>query len=372
MRVVIAGGGTAGHVYPALALAGELRERGVEVSFLGTATGVEARLVPAAGFGLLTIRATPFLRGLSPAKLLAPIAALRAIPACRREVAGAGAVVGMGGYVSVPAVLAAARERVPRVLHEQNAVPGLANRALSLAAERVALGFADARDGFPRRVRPRTAVTGNPVREDVLRVPERREALAKQARTELGLDERRRTVVIFGGSQGALHVDRAAAGACRLLRSRSDLQVVLITGPAHLEVTQRGLPAPGGGLIVRAVGYLDRMDMVYACADLVVSRAGASSVAEVSACGLPALLIPYPYATDGHQEANARALQRAGGASLLLDEQVNAESLAERIESLVDHEERLEAMAAASAAFGRPDAAVRLADLVLAAAEARP
>jgi UDP-N-acetylglucosamine--N-acetylmuramyl-(pentapeptide) pyrophosphoryl-undecaprenol N-acetylglucosamine transferase len=371
VRVVIAGGGTAGHVYPALALAGVLRDRGVEVSFLGTERGLEARLVPRAGFDFTPVPARPFPRGLSPAKLATLATALRAVPACRRRVAGAGVVVGMGGYVSVPAVLAAVRERVPRILHEQNAVPGLANRALSLLAASVALGFADARDAFPGRVRPRTVVTGNPVREDVLRVTENREALAKEARAELGLDEGRRTVVIFGGSQGALYVNRAAAGACRLLRSRADLQIVLLTGTGHLGVTVRGLPVGGGGLIVRPVGYLDRMDLAYACADLVVSRAGASSIAEVTACGLPALLVPYPHATDGHQEANARALQRAGGASILPDDQVTAESLAERIESLVDHDERLRAMAAASGAFGRPDAAGRLADLALAAAPGR-
>jgi UDP-N-acetylglucosamine--N-acetylmuramyl-(pentapeptide) pyrophosphoryl-undecaprenol N-acetylglucosamine transferase len=268
----------------------------------------------------------------------------------------------MGGYVSVPAVLAARREGVPVVLHEQNAVPGLANRVLSIPARRVAASFADAVIRFPRWARSKTTVTGNPVRASIQRVPLEREALAKEGRREFDLDDDRRTVVIFGGSQGALHIDRAAAGACRLLADRKELQIVLITGPQHLEVTRRGLDATGD-IFVRTLGYVERMDLAYACADLVISRSGATTVAELTVCGLPALLIPYPYATGGHQEANARAVQRAGGASVLLDQQLSAETLADRIESLIEHEERLRAMAERSAAFGRPEAAGLLADL---------
>jgi UDP-N-acetylglucosamine--N-acetylmuramyl-(pentapeptide) pyrophosphoryl-undecaprenol N-acetylglucosamine transferase len=365
LRVVVAGGGTAGHVFPGLALARALKERGHEVSFAGTERGLEARLVPAAGFEFHVVEASPFVRRLSVAALRAPIVALRAVRRSRDLVSGADVVVGMGGYVSVPAVVGARRLRIPAVLHEQNAVPGLANRVLSRVASSVGLSFAAAASLFPRSVHGRLVVTGNPVREEILRVPADRAALSKEGRRELGLEEGRRTVVIFGGSQGALHVDRAAAGACRLLQARADLQVLLIAGPAHLDLVRRALPAmPGTAILVRAVGYLDRMDLAYACADLVVARAGATTIAELTAVGLPALLIPYPYATGRHQEANARALQRAGGASVLLDDQLTAETLAGRIESLIDHDERLRAMSERSRAFGRPDAADRLADLV--------
>jgi UDP-N-acetylglucosamine--N-acetylmuramyl-(pentapeptide) pyrophosphoryl-undecaprenol N-acetylglucosamine transferase len=269
----------------------------------------------------------------------------------------------MGGYVSVPAVLAARRERIPVALHEQNAVPGLANRALAGRAAAVGVSFPESAQRFRTRPGRTVSVTGNPVRRQILQVRERREELAAEARRELELEPGRRTVIVFGGSQGALHIDRAVAGVSRLLADRGDVQIVLITGPAHLEEVRRGL-VTDGRLIVRPLGYLDRMELAYACADLVVSRAGATTVAEVTACGLPALLIPYPHATGRHQEANARAVQRAGGASVLPDEQVSAQTLAERIDGLVGHEERLRAMAASSVAFGRPDAAERLADLV--------
>lgn len=368
MKVLLAGGGTAGHVFPALALARRLADHhGAEVTFAGTATGQEAGLVPAAGFPFVEIEARPLVRKVSVGALRAPITALGSVRRVRPLVEDADVVVGMGGFVSVPAVIAGSRAHRAVVIHEQNAVPGLANRALSRMARTVALSFAEAAHAFPRRTR--RVVTGNPIREAIASVGAERGSLAKIARKELELEEGRRTVVIFGGSQGALHIDRAAVGACGILRDRGDLQVVLLTGPAHHEAMVRGLPADGA-LVVRALPFLDRMELAYAVADLVVSRAGATTIAEVTACGLPSLLIPYPYATARHQEANARAVQRAGGASVLLDDQLTPEELADRIDALVGHEERLRAMAGRAAAWGRPDAAERLAEVVLDAAGA--
>ncbi len=366
MRVLVAGGGTAGHVFPALAVARRLADlHGAEVRFAGTAAGQEARLVPAAGFELVEVQARPLLRRASLGALRAPFAALSSVRRCRPLVRECDVVLGMGGYVSAPPVIAAWRERKPIVLHEQNAVPGLANRLLSRVASVTALSFAEAARGLPRRAR--TEVTGNPIRESIAAVPTERDGLAKEAHVQLDLDPERKTVVIFGGSQGALHIDRAAAGVCHLLRDRGDLQVLLLTGPAHHESVSRGLPE-GGALRVRALPFLDRMDLAYAVAGLVVSRAGATTVAEVTACGIPSVLIPYPYATAGHQEANARAVQQAGGASVLLDDQLTAEALAERIESLVDHDERLAAMSERASAWAHPDAAERVAELVVRAA----
>ena len=369
MRFVVAGGGTAGHVFPGLALARALSGRGHEVSFVGTARGLEARLVPEAGFEFSAVPAQPLVRSVSMGALRAPFVAFRSIQLCRPVVHGCHAVIGMGGYVSVSTVLAARRERVPAVIHEQNAVPGLANRVLSRVSKAVALSFPDARAGFPRRTR--TRLTGNPVREEILGVRANRAALAKESIEELNLEEGRRTVVMFGGSQGALAIDRAALGACRLLARRKDLQVVLITGAAHLDEIRRAAPSTGNGLLVRIIGYLERMELAYAVADLVVARAGATTVSELSVCGVPALLVPYPHATRKHQEANARSMQRAGGASVLLDDQLSPDTLRSRLEALIDHDERLRAMAARSEEFGRPDAAARMADLVEEVGEAR-
>jgi len=369
VRILIAGGGTAGHVFPAIAVARRLvDDHAADVEFLGTAGGQESRLVPAAGFALIEMEAKPLLRKASLATLRAPFVAFGSMRRCRPLVQEADAVLGMGGYVSAPPVVAARRSGTPVVLHEQNAIPGLANKWCSRFARTTAVAFAEAESRLPRGAR--VEITGNPIREVIAAVPAGREGLAKEAHAELDLDPERRTVVIFGGSQGALHLDRAAVGACTLLRDRGDLQVLLLTGPAHHETTVRGLP-PDAALLVRALPFLDRMELAYAAADLVVSRAGATTIAEVAACGVPSVLVPYPYATANHQEANARALQRAGGASVVLDDQLTAELLAERIESLLDHDERLRAMSGAASAWARPDAAAVVAGLVVRAAEER-
>jgi UDP-N-acetylglucosamine--N-acetylmuramyl-(pentapeptide) pyrophosphoryl-undecaprenol N-acetylglucosamine transferase len=361
MRVVVGTGGTAGHVFPALATAERLRDRlGAEVVFVGRTDGQESHLVPAAGFPLVTVEALPFRRTLSLTTLRAPVAALRAARRCRAVVRGTDVVVGMGGYVSVPVSLAARREQVPLLLHEQNAVAGLANRVAARWARLVALSFVDAGRRLPRRVR--TAVTGNPVRDSIVRVAEDRAALAAEAAGVLGLEPGRRTVVIFGGSQGALRLNRAGLGLCRILGGRSDLQVLLLTGPLHHDAVRAELPSTEG-LLVRTVPFLDRMELAYAVADLAMARAGATTVAELAVSGVPAILVPYPYATGRHQDANARAVERAGGAVVLLDDAATGGTVAERVVSLVDDRGRLLRMGRATRRFGRPDAADALADL---------
>ena len=359
-RVIVAAGGTGGHLFPGLALAAALTDRGKEVAFVGTERGLESSVVPSAGYEFHAVPLEPFVRKLSLEMLRGPAASLKAVGRCRELVRGASAVLGMGGYPSVPSVLAARREHVPVVLHEQNAIAGLANRSLGRLSAAIALGFADADRAFPRN---RVVVTGNPVRASILEVRDGREALGDEARASFGLEPGRRTIVIFGGSQGALHVNRAAVGACRLLAGREDLQVLILTGSAYLESVRGDLPA-AAPLRVVAEGFLERMELAYALADLVVSRAGASSIAEITVCGLPALLVPYPHALAGEQEANARALQRAGGASILLDDELSGESLAERIQALADHDERLRAMSERSSAFGAPDATQRVIDVI--------
>jgi UDP-N-acetylglucosamine--N-acetylmuramyl-(pentapeptide) pyrophosphoryl-undecaprenol N-acetylglucosamine transferase len=368
MRVLVAGGGTAGHVFPALALARELTDaHGAEVRFAGTPTGQEARLVPAAGFAFEPVEARPLRRELSVETLRAPVTLIRSISRCAPLVAAADVVVGMGGYVSVPVGLAAARAKRPLVLHEQNAVPGLANRVLARRARTVALTFAEAAPALPRRTR--TIATGNPVREPILAVRDDRDALVAEAREELDLEADRRTVVVFGGSQGALRVNAAAVEAIGPLRDRADLQMLILTGPAHEEAVRTHL-GDTGGLVVRVRGFLDRMELAFAAADLVVARAGATTCAEVAVCGLPSILVPYPYATGHHQRANARALERAGAAALVADERLSGDLLASRIRELVDDPARLDSMGQRARSWSRPDAAQALARVVLAAGRA--
>jgi UDP-N-acetylglucosamine--N-acetylmuramyl-(pentapeptide) pyrophosphoryl-undecaprenol N-acetylglucosamine transferase len=270
----------------------------------------------------------------------------------------------MGGYVSVPVGVAALRARRPLVLHEQNAVPGLANRALGRAARAIALSFAESARLFPRRAR--TVLTGNPVREEILAVAEDREGLAARAREVLDLDPARRTLMVFGGSQGALHLNRALVEALPRLVA-DDVQVLAIAGPAHADRVEAAI-GPSSRVPVRVRGFLDRMDLAYAVADLVVARAGATTVAELAVCGVPSILVPYPYATGRHQEANARALARAGAATVLLDDELGGPVLAERVDALLADTEALEAMGERARAWARPDAAAALARATIDAA----
>jgi UDP-N-acetylglucosamine--N-acetylmuramyl-(pentapeptide) pyrophosphoryl-undecaprenol N-acetylglucosamine transferase len=362
MDVVIATGGTAGHIFPAIALARRLRERDVGVTFIGTANGQEKQLVPEAGFQLETVEVEPIQDRLSLTALRAPLVVARAVRASRPTVRGAGAVVGMGGYASVAAVLAAYSTRNPVIIHEQNAVPGLANRLGARVARVVALSFEEARSKLPKRTR--TVVTGNPVRPEILAVPDAREALAEEAKRTFGLEEGRKTVLVFGGSQGALHIDRAICEASRWLRERADIQLLVVTGPAHRALVEGAIDR-SGPLRSVVLPFLDRMDLAYSLADLVVSRAGATTIAELTVCGLASVLVPYPHATENHQEANARALERRDAASVMLDRQLSGGSLADAIGSMIADEPALRRMGAAAAGCSFPDADERLANLVM-------
>jgi UDP-N-acetylglucosamine--N-acetylmuramyl-(pentapeptide) pyrophosphoryl-undecaprenol N-acetylglucosamine transferase len=362
VKIVIAGGGTAGHVSPSIAVADRLRARDASVEFVGSPTGPEASLVAAAGYPFHAVAAAPFRRELSVRSAMAPLVALRSVAACRPIVRDAAAVLGMGGYASIAPVVAARLAGVPTVLHEQNAIPGLANRLLSRIATAVALTFNDsrARLGSGSRV----AVTGVPVRRAIVEVASDRERLAAEARHELHLERGRTTVLVTGGSQGALHVDRTVADAIPLLSSRADVQLLVLTGAAHEAVVAEAA-APEMELVVRVFPFLDRMELALAVADVAVARAGANTIHELAVCAIPMILVPYPHATGGHQEANARELERAGAAEVYLDRELTPEGLARRIRSLVDREDRLATMGQRAAAWAKPDADERVVDLVL-------
>jgi UDP-N-acetylglucosamine--N-acetylmuramyl-(pentapeptide) pyrophosphoryl-undecaprenol N-acetylglucosamine transferase len=251
------------------------------------------------------------------------------------------------------------------VLHEQNAIPGLANRVLSRLARSVGVSFADAAARLPTSVA--VSVTGNPVRVRVREVPAGRAALSAEAWGVLDLEPQRSTVVVFGGSQGALHVDETVAAALDVLRDRDDLQLLVLAGREKVGVVAEAASRPMA-LRVRVLPFLDRMELAYAVADLAVARAGATSIAEMAVCGIPAILIPYPHATEDHQTANARELEKAGAAEVYMDAELSSDGLARRILDLMDDDGRRRSMAARAAAWAKPDADVRLADLVMEAA----
>jgi UDP-N-acetylglucosamine--N-acetylmuramyl-(pentapeptide) pyrophosphoryl-undecaprenol N-acetylglucosamine transferase len=361
VRVVIAGGGTAGHITPSIAVANRLRAEGATVEFIGSPAGPEASLVPSAGFRFHGVRAVPFRREISLRSAAAPFVALRSVADARPIVRSASVVLGMGGYASVAPVLAARSLRVPTVVHEQNAVPGLANRFLARTVTAVALTFASSRARLPASVR--AAITGLPLRREVLSVATDRASLIEEARGAFGLQTGRTTVLVTGGSQGALHIDRTIAGLIPVLADRADLQMLVLTG-AGKETVVADAAEVEMDLIVRAIPTLDRMELALAVADVAVARAGANTIHELAACGIPSILVPYPHATDDHQLANATELRDAGAAQIVLDQELSAEDLARRIETLVDDTDLRSAMGTAAAAWATPDADERVAALV--------
>jgi UDP-N-acetylglucosamine--N-acetylmuramyl-(pentapeptide) pyrophosphoryl-undecaprenol N-acetylglucosamine transferase len=353
--VAIAGGGTAGHVNPALALAEALA--GSEVTFLGTLRGAEARLVPAGGWKLEAIEVRGWDRAHPLSLYAAGVVALRAVATARRVLArlGSDVVVGMGGYVSLPACLAARSLRTPIVLHEQNIVFGLANRVCKPLAEAVAVSFQESLDAAGRR----GVFVGNPVRAEIAHADHSTER--ERGLRRFALEDGRATLLVFGGSQGAKRINSAVAELRTLWARRADLQIVHVTGAATSERVDQ---ESDGGLVYRCVPFVDRMIEAYSVADVALCRGGATSVAELAAVGLPAVIVPYPYHRDRQQELHARVLERAGAALSIDDSAATGRNVARCVEQLLEDAERRAAMRAAALRLATPDAAERLARIV--------
>jgi UDP-N-acetylglucosamine--N-acetylmuramyl-(pentapeptide) pyrophosphoryl-undecaprenol N-acetylglucosamine transferase len=359
LRVVVAGGGTGGHLFPGIAVARELlrREPGARISFAGTTRGIESRVIPREGFPLDVLRSVG-LRGASPlayARGLAMIPlgladAWRILSQRKPDV-----VIGVGGYSSGPVVLAAVLRRIPTLLLEQNAVPGLTNRSLARVVDAAAVTFEETVTYFGRR----GFVTGNPVRAEFL------ENSVDHDETSAGRGASR--VLIFGGSQGAHAINLAMVEAApKLAAHRGGLAITHQTGERDLELVRDEYRR--AGLEARVEPFLFTMDREIKRADFVVSRAGATTLAELTAAGKPAVLIPLPTAADDHQRKNAEVLARAGAAEVLDQRMLTGGQLADRILALASDAARRDAMGRAARTLAKPHAARAIADRVFALA----
>jgi UDP-N-acetylglucosamine--N-acetylmuramyl-(pentapeptide) pyrophosphoryl-undecaprenol N-acetylglucosamine transferase len=366
-RIVFAGGGTAGHVFPAIAVARALQrlDPSLEPVFVGVADRLEDRLVPAAGFRMHHIAAPQLPRRVTPGLLRVPGRLREAVRHGERILADeqAVAVVSFGGYVSLPLARAASRVGLPLVVHEQNAVPGVANRLAARWADRIAVSFPGSSHRF--RDPARVVVTGNPVREEMLGLD--LAARRGAARAAFDLADDRLTVLVFGGSQGARALNRAVVRAQPLWADPDGLQILHAAGTSGFDETlaaweraRSSRPAPA----VRCVDFIDDMGDAYAAADLVVCRAGATSMAELTALGLPSVLVPYPHATRDHQLHNARALAQVGGAQVVEDGDLTPRRLVDAVEPWIADPAARAAAGRAAGAFGRPDAATQVARVV--------
>jgi UDP-N-acetylglucosamine--N-acetylmuramyl-(pentapeptide) pyrophosphoryl-undecaprenol N-acetylglucosamine transferase len=341
---LMAGGGTGGHVIPGLAVAAELRARGHQVSFVGTEFGMEARLVPAAGFDLQKIR----IGGLNRVGLRQTLVTLGRLPLATvssdRCVRGAAAVFSMGGYVAGPPVLAALFRRVPVVVMEPNAVPGFTNRSISRMVARALVSFPETAGFFPRG---RTEVTGLPVREEFFHLQ------PKVLEPQLHL-------LITGGSQGSRTLNHSALQSWPLFRKAGfPIRITHQTGINGFAEIRDAFAS--SGIEGEVVPFLSDMPAAFAAADLVVCRAGAGAVSELAAAGKPSILVPFPFAADDHQTQNAQAMERGGAARLVRDAEMTGEKLFETVSRLIAD---LARMGEAARQFAKPGAAKRAADVL--------
>ena len=357
MRILLAGGGTAGHTSPLLATADALRriEPSVEVTALGTPRGLEVRVVPEAGYPLELIPPVPLPRKPSGDLLRVPGRLKDAVSAALDVVdrIQPAVIVGFGGYVSVPAYIAARRRHIPLVVHEGNALPGIANKVGARLTTHVATSF-------PGTAMRHAVYTGLPIRRMISTLD--RPALRAEALSFFGLDADRPTLLVTGGSQGARRLNQSVSAAQRALAD-AGIQVLHVVGPSgEASVAPREDDPP-----YAVVPYVDRMDLAYAAADLVVCRAGANTVTETAAVGLPAVFVPLPIG-NGEQELNARPVVSAGGGLLVQDGAFTPEWVAATLPPLLQDRDQLSVMSSAASDLIPRDADEKLAQMVLAAA----
>lgn len=355
MRVMIAGGGTGGHVIPALAIAGALKSAyAAEVCFIGTAKGMETRLVPQAGYPLELIDVGQLNRVSLATQLKTMVALPRGIIHClnllrrwRPQV-----VVGVGGYASGPAMLAALLRRLPTLAFEPNAVPGLANRLIGRRISAAAVNFAPTLSYFRN-----AELTGIPVRAEFFALPPRPPESAPH-------------LLVMGGSQGARALNQKMPEIAReLLDAVPGLTILHQAGARHAETTEAAYTASGAFADRwRVQAFLEDMPKQFAASDLILARSGASTVAELAASGKPSLLVPFPQAADDHQRKNAEVLVEGGAAAMLLEQEMTGTALLDRLTGLLDNPDRLREMATSARTFAHPQAAARIAEMVAAIA----
>jgi len=358
---VVTGGGTAGHVLPALAVAEAIVAAGhprSSIHYVGAERGIEARLVPPTGFPMTLLPGRGIQRRITLDNvaavwglLVAGLRALRLLGRLRPAV-----VVAVGGYASVAVALAAVLRRIPLVVAEQNAVPGAANRLVARFAEASAVGF-------PGTALPRAVVTGNPVRAEILSIDPARDRAA--ARRAFGVDPHRRLVLVTGGSLGARRINEAVLDALPRWADRHDLAVHHVVGQRDWEWASRAAPRDLGQLQYTAVPYEDDMPAALAAADLAVCRSGSGTCFELAAVGLPSVLVPSPVVTADQQTRNAQRLVEVGAARMVKDSELDGERLVAEVDRLLSDEPLLEQMCRAARSWARPDAAQRIAALAL-------
>ncbi|MGG3564792.1 undecaprenyldiphospho-muramoylpentapeptide beta-N-acetylglucosaminyltransferase [Neobacillus rhizosphaerae] len=358
MRIAVSGGGTGGHIYPALALIREIQKENKDAEFLyiGTTNGLESKIVPRENIAFQSIHITGFKRKLSFENVKTIYRFLKGVQDSKKILKAfkPDIVIGTGGYVCGPVVYAAAKLRIPTIIHEQNSVPGLTNKFLSRYVNKIAICFEEAKDYFPQN---KIAFTGNPRASEVVGQD------GIRGRLSVGLSTTKPAVLIFGGSRGARPINEAVVKALPEFAEKM-YQVLYVTGDVHFEDVKKEVELVGNPKNVVIKPFIHNMPEVLAGIDLVVSRAGATTLAELTSLGIPSILIPSPYVTNNHQEKNARSLSDHGAAELLLEKGLTSKSLVTHIDRILLDNENLTEMKAKAKKMGVPDSASKLYSLM--------
>jgi UDP-N-acetylglucosamine--N-acetylmuramyl-(pentapeptide) pyrophosphoryl-undecaprenol N-acetylglucosamine transferase len=359
MKIVLAGGGTGGHLFPGIAIAEELKriDGSTEVIFIGTEHGIEASIVPREGYAIRYLKAEGIAGKSFMRKAKAGIRTVLSLYdsfGMLKELKP-DALIGLGGYASFAPAFAGSLLKIPTLIMEQNSVPGLANKVLSRFADIICVTYHESLSFFPRN---KTYITGNPVRQKILNA-------SREAAYELfGLERGKFTVFVFGGSLGARKINNAVCGAFPNISDiRERIQFLHQTGKGDYDVVRETYRK--WGIKGTVAAFIHQMPEAYAAADIVVSRAGATTLAVLTAVGRPAILIPYPYAAGNHQELNARRLSEMGAARVILEHELDSETLARNIRDLFDNAGTRAEMQRSSRSLGRPDAAQKIVEIVM-------
>ncbi|EST90137.1 undecaprenyldiphospho-muramoylpentapeptide beta-N-acetylglucosaminyltransferase [Vagococcus lutrae LBD1] len=359
MKMIVSGGGTGGHIYPALSLV-DYMEKNIpshEALYVGTEEGLESQIVTKKGVPFKSIRVQGFKRSLSPDNVKTVYYFMKAVQDSKKliEEFQPDVVVGTGGYVCAPIVYAAHKKGVPTMIHEQNSVPGLANKFLARYVDKVAICFPEAAEYFDKN---KTVLTGNPRGQEVASIQ------PTDSLSQFGFTEELPTILVFGGSRGALTMTRAMMEAMPQMAGK-DYQVLFVTGKIYYEDVMAAVSETvKANDKIKIVPYIEEMEKILTNVTLVVGRAGATSLAEITALGLPSILIPSPNVTNDHQTKNAQSVVNHGGAVLLRDDELNGPRLVTEIERIILNPELCRKMAEASKEMGIPDATKRLFDEV--------
>jgi len=358
MKVIISGGGTGGHIYPAIAIADALKKRDplIDILFVGAKKRMEMEKVPAAGYPIKGLWISGLQRKLTFSNLSFPLKVIHSMIRCETIIKSfhPDVVVGVGGYASGPLVKVATRMKIPGVLQEQNSYPGITNKLLAKKAHTICVAYPGMEKYFPKE---KIVLTGNPMRSQLGKEISRAEAASM-----FGLDPNKKTILAFGGSLGARTINDTIQQSHDLIAGRNDIQVLWQIGKLYAEKYLDSSVARLGN--VKAFVFIDRMDMAYAIADVVIARAGAITISELCLTGKAAILIPSPYVAEDHQTHNARSLTHLGAAVLIPDAEAPEKAFGEALH-LLDHPEEIKSLETNIRQLGRPNAADEIADIII-------